>query len=99
MAKNVRTVRLKVYKFEGLSEIAQSKVINREIDFMIEYEYDTHYADSPGFKKAMDKAESLKTPWFAASYVYEYCAADILESLSDPDSTREYLENGDPYIK
>lgn len=78
-----------VYSFEELSKIAQDEVINNYINFYTEV---IPYEDiSDDMKKAVNKAESMQTPWFTGSYIYEYCLEEIMEGVK----SYEYLENGD----
>lgn len=65
----MRTVRTKVYQFNELDEQAKEKAINTRINEMIQYESEYYYHNWPKFKKAVDMAERLQTPWFAGSYV------------------------------
>lgn len=79
----------KVYSFIELSDDVKSKVINDYINFILEViSYDKMSID---MKKAIDKANSMQTPWFAGSYIYEYCLNEIMENVNQ----YEYLENGD----
>lgn len=79
----MRTIRIKLYRFSELSKEAQDKAVNTRINNMIKYEYQDHYENWPEFKRAMDTAEDMKTPWFAGSYVWDYCKDIILEQLND----------------
>lgn len=79
----MRTVRTKVYKFSELSKPAKEKAINDRINDMIQYESADHYKNWPEFKKAIDKAEKMQTPWFSGSYVYEFCGKEIISTLEE----------------
>lgn len=83
------TINHKVFKFDELPEKLQEKIVFDYINFMLEV------VEEPegNFKKAIDKAEELRTPWFTASYVYDYCKDGILADLRD----NEYFENGEEY--
>ena len=86
------TKTIEVYEFNELSESTKMKVINDYINFLLEV---SDYNDiSDNMKKAIDKAESMQTPWFTGSYVYEYCFDDIMENVNEYD----YLINGSIYI-
>ena len=89
----MRTIRTKVYQFSELSKAAKDKVINDRINDMIQYEAEDHYKNWPEFKKAMDKAEAMKTPWFAGEYVFEYCGKDIISGL-EQDTDCPYTKDG-----
>jgi hypothetical protein len=68
-----------VYTFDELSNEAKDKAICDYIEFMLEvvpYENGTD-----NYKKAIDKAENMRTPWFTDSYVYEYCKDEIIEDI------------------
>ena len=82
-ANIMRTVRTKVYQFSELSKEVQGKVINDTINDMVEYESADHYENWPEFKKAVDKAEQMQTPWFTGSYVWDYCGKDIVAMLTE----------------
>ena len=82
------TRKYKVYKFAELQKSVQDKVINEEIKFIMEA---TPYESmSPDMQRAVDKAESMRTPWFAGNYIWDYCKDEIMESVD----SREYLING-----
>lgn len=87
-----RTVRAKVYRFAELSKPIQDKIVTRHIEEMIQYEHEDHYENWPEYKAAMDKANQLQTPWFSASYVFDYCGKEILEILNGPEY--EFTQDG-----
>ena len=67
----------KVYEFDELKEEAQARAINDEINNTIEHcAYEDMTADQ---QRAVDKAEEMRTPWFAGSYMYEYALDEIKE--------------------
>jgi len=71
-----------------LTQGIQDKVISKEIDNILKY---SNYDDmSFKMKKACDKSEQMQTPWFAGSYIYDYCKDEIIESLKG----YQFLENG-----
>lgn len=87
----MRIKEIKVYKFAELSKEAKEKAINNHINFFLET---TWYDNaSYNFKKAVDKAEAMRTPWFVGSYVYNYCHDEIIESLEANDY--EFNEKGE----
>ncbi len=82
------TVTYEVYEYKELAEDAKNKVINNYINFIIEcvpYKY-----LSENMKKAVDKANSMQTPWFTGSYIYEYALDEILEGVKQ----NKYLIDG-----
>jgi hypothetical protein len=94
----MRTVRTKLYRFTELSAEIQSKVLDRRINEMLEYESEEHYENWPEFKKAVDRANSLQTPWFTLGYVMDYCGKAIKEALMSEDDETEYYNDGRIYI-
>lgn len=46
---------------------------------------------SPSMKRAVDKSESMHTPWFMGSYIAEYAMDEIIAYVK----TQSYLINGD----
>jgi hypothetical protein len=86
----IKTTETKVYKFDELSQEAKDRAINDMIRFEIEV---TPYDElSDNFKKAVDKAEEMRTPWFTGSYVYEYCLPEIIETIKANEY--EFTEDG-----
>ena len=68
-----------VYNFEELPSLSQEVAINKHIRFIMECQpYDEM---SENMKKAVDKAESLQTPWFTGGYIYDYCKDEIIEEI------------------
>ena len=88
----MKTVEITLYSFSELNTEAREKAINQRINDMIEFEANDHYENWPEFKKAIDKAESMYTPWFAGSYVWDYCGEQILIDLNDNGEI--FLEDG-----
>lgn len=75
-----------------ISKQDKDKAIIDEINFLLEV---MPYEEMVGnFKKAIDKANAMQTPWFTAEYIWEYCKDDILEILKGYD----FLENGEYFI-
>ena len=86
----IKTTKTKVYGFEELSQKAKDKAINDHINFLMKV---TQYEEaSDNYKKALDKAEATKTPWFAGEYIWEYCKDEILQSIEM--NHYEFNENG-----
>ena len=79
------TRKYKVYEFDELSEDAKNKAIDDEINFYINA---IPYEDmSSDMKRAVDKSESMFTPWFVGSYLLDYCKNEIIESIKLNDYT------------
>lgn len=89
----MRTIRTKVYQFSELSEQAKQKIITQRIEDMMQWEHSDNYENWPEYKKAIDRAEEMQTPWFAGSYVWEYCGADIVAALNDCKES-QYTKDG-----
>lgn len=89
----MRTVRVKLYSFSELGEDAKLSVLSDHITDMMTYEHSDHYENWPEYKKAIDKAESMQTPWFAGCYVNDYCGKDIIAMLTD-DKECKYTRDG-----
>ena len=85
------TVTYKVYDYDELNEKAKEKVINDTIEVMLEaIPYENQ---SPSIQKAIDKAESMRTPWFTGSYILDYAEDEIEEWAR----AYGYLDNGEVF--
>jgi len=74
-----KSFKLSAYEFKDLSEQAKNKVFDEYITFWLEV---TPYEEMNGnFKKAVDRANQLQTPWFTGSYVYDFCKDEIIEEI------------------
>ena len=83
---------IKIYEFSELDEHAKMKAVNNYINFLLEA---LPYEDmTDDMKKAIDKAEHIKTPWFAGSYIFDYCIDEITENVND----YSYLSDGNIYF-
>jgi len=83
---------MEVYEFSELNEDAKKKVINNYINFLLEA---LPYEDmSENMKKACDKAEHMRTPWFTGSYIFDYCIDELQETLQN---CYEFLADGSIY--
>ena len=86
----IKTTEMKVYTFDELTDKAKQKAINDYVNFLLETQnYETA---SDNFKKAIDKAEAMQTPWFAGSYIFEYCREEILDDIKE--NNYEFEEAG-----
>lgn len=72
-----------VYTFDELSEEAKEQAICDHVNFWCEVGAD----HSEGFKKAVADAERMRTPWFLAGYVYDYCKDEIIAEIKLNDYT------------
>ena len=73
------TKKYDVYSFDELSEEAKEKAIIDTALFWLEV---IPYEEMTGnLKKAVNRAEELKTPWFTPSYIYDYCKDEIIEVI------------------
>lgn len=79
-----------VYTFDELSDLSKEKVLEAEIIDMLETT--PHGKGSDNYRKAIEEAEHLHTPWFMGSYVYEYCREEIVECIHEEE--REFLADG-----
>ena len=77
----MRTHAIKTYNFDELDGSAQDKALCDHIEFWLDCESEFLYAHNENFKKAVDAAEGMKTPWFTGQYVYEYCKQDIIDEI------------------
>lgn len=90
MKSYTRTIQ--VYQFSELSEKSQSKAVNNEINFYLDLNYD---ALSNNMKRAVDKANSMLTPWFTGEYIWDYCQDEILGGLNEC----VFLSSGELFIQ
>ncbi len=83
-----KTVTYTVYRFSELSKAAQDKAVSDEINFILEV---TDYAKlSSNMKRAVDKAEQMRTPWFTGSYIWDYAKEEVFASVRQ----NNYLKDG-----
>jgi phosphodiesterase/alkaline phosphatase D-like protein len=82
----------KVYKFDELSDKAQTRAIIDEVNHFantIDWSCEEYIPDY--VQKAIDKSEEMKTPWFFGDYIYEYGKDMIALQLED----YEFYESGE----
>lgn len=80
----MKSYTVKALSFDELSKAAQDRAISDHIIFLLEV---TSYEQAEGeFKRAIDEADRMQAPWFAAEYVRDYCRDEIIESIR----TNEY---------
>ena len=77
----VKITETKVYEYDELTQEAKDTAIDNLIQFLLETSEPEDW--SYNFKKAVDKAEEMQTPWFTGSYVYEYCLQELIDELKD----------------
>jgi hypothetical protein len=68
-----------IYNYSELSKEAQEKAVNNIVNEWLEWTGCIPPEAMDSYNKAVNKAEAMRTPWFAGSYVYEHC--------------KEYIEN------
>ncbi len=85
-----------IYTFDELSEESKTFAINDLIKFILDCDYDQIKKWWPKVTRAIDKAESMQTPWFVGQYVYEYCKDDVLLPIL---KLAEYLEDGSEWVE
>lgn len=90
----MKQVIINVYSFNELPKNTQDAVIEKRISEMVEYELEDHYENWPEFKKAIDRAEQLQTPWFTGAYVWDYCKNEILQDVAQ----WQYFSDGRIYV-
>lgn len=72
----MRTIRIKLYKFNELSKQAQDKAISDHIEFEIE----VMSKKSPYFYLA-EEMDRMRTPWFLAGEIYKHHFASICQTI------------------
>ena len=85
------TTTFNVYKFSELSDTCQERVINEEIQFLIETMQNE--PTDPIWDDCIHQIERLQTPWFLGAVMWEKHKDFILELCNDG----EYLINGESY--
>jgi len=88
-----KTVRIKVYKFDELSEKAKEKAISDQIDY--EVQFVGQDGESNPYWSLYEEMERMQTPWFLGQEIYKRYKDDIIQTLKDAE--RDYLENGTIY--
>ena len=72
----MQIIETKVYEYDELSKEAQEKAL----EWIVGCELELMDENSP-FYDAIEKAEKMRTPWFAGSYIYEMYNKDLEETL------------------
>ena len=79
---------IEVYKFNELSEEIQNKIIEEEIEVMLDTTDYSKLSHNSNLYKAIKECEKMQTPWFITSYVYDYCGEKILKHLNKLEFTK-----------
>lgn len=80
-----------VYTIDELSKEAQEKAINDYINDLLSIDWSSEEYIPDYIQRAIEKSEEMRTPWFCASYVYEYGLPYILSDLQE----YHFTANGD----
>lgn len=88
------TKEYEVYKYNELSEKSKTKAINDYIKELIEVMPFEELPHESNFYKAYKECERMKTPWFIAEYIYEYCKKELEEDLNQC----EFLADGELFL-
>ena len=83
--------KIDVYEFDELHKTIQIKVINNEINLVLQEPLESLLDD---VRAAIEKAEKLNTPWFAGQIIYEDCNELILSYCRN----YEYTITGEIYV-
>ena len=86
----MREIKMKIYKFNELSQGAQNKVINKTIDIIIDTTDFENLHKNSNLYKAYNECRRLQTPWFLHQYIYDYCKKNIISICK----TYEYFADG-----
>lgn len=84
-----------IYEFNELKEEIQNKIIEREINYLIDFTDFSKISKNSNLYKAYKQCEELQTPWFIGNYIYDYCEKDILKKAKK----YMYYENGDIFFE
>ncbi len=87
----MKTIELKVYEYNELSENAQNVVLSELVNDWIEVEWFVPDEAREGYDKAVEEMERMRTPWFLGEAIFEYCHDWIMAMAT----SRFYYENGD----
>ena len=79
----VVTKSYEVYKYNELSDDAKRKAMNDYINELIEVMPFEELSHDSNFYKAYKECERMRTPWFIAEYIYEYCKDELEKDLSE----------------
>lgn len=91
----MREVRISVYNFYELNEEAQDKAYNDYLQFL-EDMADVLSAERDDVKQAIQKCDSLQTPWFFRQFLHEINGENIRKELA---SEFDFLEDGSVFVE
>ena len=86
----MRDENITVYTYDELSEKAQDRALNRQIEFYLDTYRGTPEEKGSIIDLAIKKANRMQTPWFAGTYIYEMGREFVLEDLRQ----HEYFMDG-----
>lgn len=86
----MKTIRTKVYKFNELSEQAQTKAISDHIDFILQVMNEDSY-----YWQFAQKMEAMQTPWFIGQYINEKARPVVIEDIQANDY--DFFKDGSIY--
>lgn len=72
----MKTVRIKLYKFNELSKEAQETALTLQAKFETET-----MDENSAFYWVAEEMEKMKTPWFIAETIYHDCRASLIETI------------------
>ncbi|MEK6794094.1 MAG: hypothetical protein AABZ39_04915 [Spirochaetota bacterium] len=81
-----------VYAYDELFEAAQNRAIQSAIKCFLNTPYERLSED---MQIAVDKAESMQTPWFAGEYIWDNCRDEIIAFCQQ----FEYRFNGNVFTE
>jgi hypothetical protein len=84
----VKTIKIKLYQFKELDEQAKNCAITDILDYLM-----NSPDKSKEVKKAIQKAEEMRTPWFTGGYIWDYAKQEVLDFANQ----YEFLETGEFY--
>ena len=82
-----------LYKYKELSEEARNKAIEDRIELWMNTIPVDEVSHNSNYYKAYRECERMKTPWFLASYIYDYCKKQLEKELAG----LEFLPDGTIY--
>jgi hypothetical protein len=88
-------VEYEVFEYNELSHDAKNKAISEAIKYIMDHDFETIEKLWPDVAKAIEKAESMRTPWFASQYICDLCQDTLLAILN----YENYLEDGSLWVE
>ncbi len=90
----MRTVEIKIYKYDELSGNAQDRVLNDIVNEIIVFTDFEKLNKNTKLYKAYKKCKDLQTDWFLGEYIWNDCQDLVLSRAK----ANEYYKNGEIYI-